>query len=218
MTPEETNFTVVLSLASSLLASAIVAAYFRFLVKPKSEKVFEHNRESNLQRIFNQLRIYDNFNVGQIFDTLEKEFGSLECGKSELINENFKFVTEEELENQEITDFVKNRSDEEKLAKLNSISKIRVLQRFHENFKEDYNIYSQYLHDSFLRDINQYYLNTNLYVEWLLKNHKENSCLDERKNNAENIIKYLKEDRSIDKETKSIKDFIDKWGKEFKHS
>jgi len=217
LTPEDTIWTVVLSLVSSGVAGIVVAAIFYLFFKPKSEKVFEYNRKSNLKLIFRQLSFYDNFDFMHIIDTFEKEFGPLGRGRKELFK-TIKFVNADEKRNQEPLDFSKYMEDDKTLSKLRKglEPNLKKLHTYHIDFTKDIPIFSHYLHDSILRDIVHYYLNSNLYVEWLMENHIENSCMDERKNLAENIIKYLKEDRSIDKEEKSIKEFIDKWEKELK--
>ena len=49
-----------------------------------------------------------------------------------------------------------------------------------------------------------------------MKNILVPSCLDDRKNRAEKIVKYLKDDRTIDKDKIQLKTFIEKWDKELK--
>lgn len=87
---------------------------------------------------------------------------------------------------------------------------LNIIKETHENFVKDCNIYHNYIHDSFLRDVKQYYWNTDYYFERILYNELNSLFLNERIKYAKKIIQYLESDKSIEL-TCSINNFIERW-------
>lgn len=87
---------------------------------------------------------------------------------------------------------------------------LNIIKETHENFVKDCNIYHNYIHDSFLRDVKQYYWNTDYYFERILYNELNSLFLNERIKYAKKIIQYLESDKSIEL-TYSINNFIERW-------
>ena len=168
---------VVISVILSTLTSIGVAWFFRFRTKPKHEIIYDSNRQENLTRIFYGLKFFDMF-FERVYSQFNNEFGILNKEKESLIYKS-----------QDISDIDSNNNFE-KLVNFGNLSerqlkldKIRdYCEREFQNMKErfqvfinDYNIYQNYFHDSFLRDIREYYDSTVHYTEWLLKGENYHS-------------------------------------------
>jgi len=206
---------------SSLLALFItigVSAYFRYRLPPISEQIFANNRNSFLKMTFDKLETFDEFLLKRILETFTKEFGELKRERKEILKNTFKFVPIDELENQETMDFVESMKENTKLQELrkNFALDFENMRKVHKNFIEDRTFYEKYFHHSFIRDIDQYFWQTNYYVEWLFKNVIISGCMDDRKNNAEKIIDYIQSDKTIDKNSENVRNFMNKWNLELK--
>ncbi len=68
--------TVIISTGFSGLIGLCVALYVRYFTKPTHEKVFQSNRNTNLDIIFNQMELYGS-NVDSLFEILTRDFGEL---------------------------------------------------------------------------------------------------------------------------------------------
>lgn len=207
----------IVSIIVSGLIAYFVAHYIRFNTKPAHERVFDENRNANLTRIFDQLSTFDD-EVGRFFETLTNNFGELSRDRTELYREPFDVeweldeegepfpkqvsveVTEEDNQRRMILEFPEH-DFHERLGRLKEQQKL---------FLRDYNIYLNYIHDSFLRDIRDYYYNTIEYFDSILHNIVSSFRLIRRNDCATRTIQYLEEDNSIQKTTNML-DFIQRW-------
>jgi len=89
---------------------------------------------------------------------------------------------------------------------------IASMKEFSTYFKEDYSIYHNYIHDSFLREVRQYFWDGNYFVDWMIKNDILGFALDKRRNRAEKIIAYLKSSKTT-KMNPQMDEFVKRWTK-----
>ena len=203
---------IVLQIVISILGGIIVAAYFYFFQKSKSEKLFEHHRNSNLKRIFSEIKTHDEDCLQPIYDKFENEFGSLERTRKELIK-HIESEVDTGTEKSVITYFKKIEEDRGELVSYgeNLDLYVEAMNRIQTSFANDMPMYSRYLHDSFLKNVLSYYGLSYYYVQSLLQNRVASNRLYDRMYLAKNIITYLKDEKTDWKKEESIKRFIDDW-------
>jgi len=203
--------TIISAIISGIVAIG-VAWYFRFKVKPKFEIVFDDNRQANLRLIFNGLQWFDS-EFQSIYEIFERELGELKKEREEIIPRP-KFIQEKGSEiNENVIDLGSMMKMDKIFAEVrDNLNPIlaRMLEQ-QKTFLRDYHIFLNYLHDSFLREINNYYFTTIYYTKWVLKGNNFYSIGIKRKEHANRIIKYLEEDKTINKTEKSLGEFISKW-------
>jgi len=198
------------TLASSLIAIGI-ALYIRYRAKPKQEIIYDANRQANLDLIFSGLNFL-NIEFLTFYESIEQRLGELTKERSKIIPFPIsKPLNEWTVDDPDIVDFGEISKmtaifDEIKPMLTQTLTRIR---EHHKRFLQDYHIYLNYLHDSFLRDVHSYYITTTHYSELLLNGENHYSIGIKRKEEADKIIAYVK-DRTVHK-TNSIMDFILNW-------
>lgn len=207
---------ILISLGLTTLTGVAIAAFFRYKVKPKFEIVFDSNRQSNLRLIFSGLEWFDK-EFESFYKIFERDMVELTKDNEEIIPRP-KFKPMDELDDGEDvidlgTMMKMDKAFQEVKKCLEPI--LKRMSEQHNAFLRDYHIYLNYLHDSFLRDINNYYFTTTYYVEWVLKQQNYYSIGIERKEIAKRLIEYVEKDSSIDKKEQSIENFILKWKSHF---
>jgi len=189
---------VVASTIGSSIIAIVIALYIRYKTKPKHEIIYDANRQANLDLIFGGLnRLGSEF--GTIYDSIENRFGFLTENRDEIIPAFGDIVEIAEM----------NRTFDDIRPMLEGC--LERMREQHRRFLGDYHIYLNFLNDSFLRDVNKYYLTTTFYSELLLQNENHYSIGVRRKPEAERIIKYVVKDRSVNKNKEEIKLFISDW-------
>lgn len=194
------------------MIAILIAWYFRFKVKPKFEIVYNYNRNANFVLIFNNIEIFD-WTFETFYIIYERRLGLLTREREDIVP-RIPF-TSSGSGNQAISP-VNLREWQTITNELTSVRQdllqdVERMREYHRNFLKDYHIFQNYFHDKFLRDIHVYYFSTIHYCEWLLQGHNYARMADDRKRRSEGIIKYLEEDKSIDKADPNIKKFIEKW-------
>lgn len=205
--------TTIISTITSAVVAISVGLYVRYKTKPKSEIIYNANRQANLNLIFSGLN-HLNFEFGTLYESIEQRLGELTKKRSEVIPSLVFKPKEQWIENDpDQLDFVK-------ITKMTSVfdeikpmlrSTLARMHQQHRNFLQDYHIYLNYLHDSFLRDVNSYYLTTTYYSELLLNGENHYEIGIKRKSEADNIMEYVEKDRTVDKTLGAINEFILNW-------
>lgn len=189
-----------------------VALFVRYKIKPKHEEVFDYNRKSNIVRIFGLLDHLD-FQFRYFIEYFEKDMGELTKDRKTVLPERKFEKTQDGGYVVDITDTmgigIKYEQVKPELKRL--AENLRMLEK---SFLSDYSIYLNYVHDSFLRDIRMYFLNTAHYAEWLLKDTHLAYLRKKRMESAKKIIEYVEKDKSL-VSNPLIKKFIEKWEEEF---
>jgi len=208
--------TVYISAALSGFIGLLVALYVRFFVKPPHEKLFEGNRNENLHILFNQLRFYDSY-VQSLFEILTREFGELTSDRKKVVLPSLvaiQYDAEGNPKNEGITpeESVKRAKLEKHFESMKEDLKemIKSMEKIHSQFERDYTIYHNYIHASFLQDVQNYYWSSNNYFLGIIDNQVHGFSLRNRHAYAKKMIEYLKVNRTI-KRTDSINEFVDKW-------
>lgn len=207
--------TATISTITSAIVAIVVGLIVRYKTKPKSEVIYDANRQGNLNIIFNGLN-HLNVEFETIYSSIEQRLGELTKERTEIIPP---LVSKPEEQ------WSENDPDERDFGQISEMTSIfneikpmlqGALGRMRDQYKtflKDYHIYLNYLHDSFLRDVYSYYITTTYYSELLLNGENHYSIGVKRKSEAEKIIEYVQKDRSVNKNTKEINEFITDWEK-----
>lgn len=205
---------VTASAAVSFLVAVIVGVIIRFKLKPKHEEVFEHNRNVNLMMVFGILSRLD-FQFEGFITIFEQRMGEFTEDRKRILPEvkwkmdsdggqiaDMSSSTEifgryEDVKN-DLKPFVKNMND------------------IHKQLGDDYNIFQNYIHADFLRDVDLYIFNTCYFAEWALKDAPIPKCLISRMKFAKKIIKYVEDDKTVELTFPTISEFIKRWKEEFR--
>jgi len=208
--------TVAISAILSGLIGLGVALYVRFFIKPTHEKVFESNRNQNLEIIFNQLEYYDS-HLQTIFDILEEDFGEITRDRKKVVLPSMvaiEYGSDGKPKNEELPleEFQRRRVLELKFeeTKKDLENMIATMKEFSTFFNNDYSIYHNYIHDSFLRDVRQYFWDGNYFVDGIQNNAVMAFLLGKRSTLAEKMIAYL-ESSSSTKMSYAMNEFVKRW-------
>jgi len=87
----------------------------------------------------------------------------------------------------------------------------------YKQFKNDWRIFQNYIHDDFLRDVDRYFWDTSYFSEWALKDAPLPDCLIGRMKHAKKIIEYVENDKSVDITSPGIDKFVKNWKQEFRN-
>lgn len=208
--------TIVVSSIISGIIAITVAAYFRFIVKPKIETVFEDNRKTNFHFLFNEIEDFDR-GFETFYTIAETRFGLLTKDRESLFpswpvsihtdDEAPSKVPIEELEK------IKNQLQEVERIKKDELGPLHDgLNKHYDKFLKNYALYRTYVQETLLSDVSFYYYITLNWMVWVLKGHNYWSMLDTRRKYAFKIIKFTEND-SVDNSISSISDFVTKWNK-----
>lgn len=210
---DTTNISTIISTITSGVLAFGIALYFRYRVKPKFEIIYDSNRQANINLIFNGLNYLDS-EFESFYTIIENELGELTKEREEIIPSLKVKPKDEWIENDpDISDFgiiIKMTEKYDGIRK-NLAPMLTIMREHHKKFLQDYHINLNYLHDSFLRDVNSYYITTTYYAELLLQCQNYYSIGIKRKSEADKIIEYVNADGSVDKTPDGIREFIYKW-------
>ncbi len=206
---------VLVSLGLSSLVGISIAVFFRYKVKPKFEIIFDDNRQSNLNLIFNGLQWFD-ADFESFYTIVERDITPLTKYNEEIVPSP-KIKPIDELEDDDAVDLgTMMRMDKKFLEVKDTLDSIlKRMREQHTKFLKDYHIYLNYLHDDFLRNISKYYFTTTDYCEYVLNKQNYYSIGIDRKKFATKIIAYLEKDSGIERRENSIEKFISKWRKRY---
>lgn len=93
---------------------------------------------------------------------------------------------------------------------------VKNMDDIRKQLRDDYNIFQNYIHADFLRDVDLYIFNTFYFVEWALKDAPLPTCLFKRMEYAKKIIKYVEDDKTVELSFSTISEFIIRWKEEFR--
>ena len=198
----------------SLLVAVIVGVIIRFQLKPKHEKVFEHNRNVNLMMVFGILSQID-FQFEGFITIFERSMGEFTKDRKRILPE---VEWKMDSDGGQIADM---SSSTEIFGRYEYVKKdlrpmIKNMNSIHVQLRDDYNIFQNYIHADFLRDVDLYIFNTIYFAEWALKDAPLPTCLLKRMKLAKKIINYVESDKTVDLTFSTISEFIKKWKEEFR--
>lgn len=206
--------TVLVNTILSIVVAVGVGLYIRYKVKPRHEIVFEHNRDIEFQRIFSTIHFLD-FHFGIFCEDLEREMGPIKKEQDSL-------TPKPRVRNLPDGGQLIEYSAEQTKIKMKFDKLIPRLQNNYEHIKnngeiirKDYARLLSHIEHSFLKDILDYVFDTSYYAEWAQRDYLMNDLRFKRMKLAKKIIKFLQKDKSINIKEGYIKEFIDKWNKEF---
>lgn len=200
--------------AVSFLVAVIVAVIVRYKLKTKHEELFEHNRNANLAIVFGLLNQLD-FQFEQFVLVFESRLGEFTKDRKQILPKTTWKSDNSGGYNADFSSWIKVKKiyDEVKNDLAPTVENLYDIEK---KLRDDYNIFHNYIHADFLRDVSLYIFNTCYFAEWSLKDAPIPDCLIRRMEIAKNIIKYLEKDRMIDKTAYSIDSFIKRWTEEFR--
>ena len=204
--------TILISLFLTTAVGIFITAYFRYFVKPKYEIVFDANRKANLTILFNAIDGFDEY-FESIYTIFEEKLGLLTKNRKDIVpsisNQINPINPALPLTYQDIMKIQKEYADVK--SDLNPM--LVKMQKFHRDFLKDYHLFQNYIHDSFLRDVNQYFVHTLDYTKWLLECNHVATTAEKRIKYYNEIKSYLENEKSLIESIPTMKKFLDKWKK-----
>ena len=199
--------TIVLSAILSGIVATVIAYIFRYHLKPKHEKVFETNRKSDISRIFDSLQ-YLEFRFESFLDVFEKEMGKITKTRTRVLDKP-KWVKQAD-GSSIATMTLEETKLQTKYQKLkeNLKSDVVEIEKGYNSFLENYRSYITYIESSFLKNVIEYFWTTWYFSIWALKDTLQPELLVKRIKLAEKIINFVENDKSVDLEEPTIKDFL----------
>ena len=211
---EVTVSSIIAILTSGVIAYGI-AWYFRFKSKSKIEVVFEDNRQQSFLYLFTNLADFDSY-FGSFYDIFEKDVMELKGKDREIIRVSpiMSSIYASMTEGKPV--LVNLSQDFELIRKFESTKKnlepmLEQMRKYYKGFSDSYFSYLNYIHDTFLKDVNRYYSSTIEYTRYVLQGHEYSTYIDSRRKFAHKIIEYVEADETIDKTKENIAIFIKKW-------
>ncbi|MGI0021368.1 MAG: hypothetical protein ACRD9Q_00775, partial [Nitrososphaeraceae archaeon] len=162
--------TTITSVTTSGVVAIIVAWYFRFKAKPKSEIVYDYNRNANFTLLFDNIEIFD-WTFETFYTIYEQRLGLLTREREEILP---RIAFTSSGSGNQVIPPVNFRAYQGLTNELASVKQdlaedVARMREYHRNFLKDYHLFQNYFHDKFLRDIHMYYFSSIHYSEWLLQ-------------------------------------------------
>ena len=205
--------TIIVSTALSIVVAFGVGLYIRYYTKPKHEEIFEHNRKDSLRMIFGFLHNLDltfesyvvtfEENMGEINNDKNRILSEQEWGKNPHRGKSSSFFTV--LGSNPTYPRVIRQLEEE----------VSYIKKYHEEFKENYNLFQNYIHADFLRKVDTYMRHTYAFTVLVHDEGTDGNLFTSRMNYAKKIIDYVEADKIVDTTSPPIVHFINRWKKEF---
>jgi len=198
----------------AFIVASGVATYIRFKVKPKHEEVFEHNRNANLMMVFGLLNRLD-MNFGSFVRDFEQSMGEFTKDRNKILP---KIEWKTEPDGGKIA--VRPPNYGEMSAKYEQLKKDLkstedAMKSVERDFRNDFNIFQNYIHVDFLREVSLYIFDTLYFSDWALKDAPLPYCLERRMKRAKKIIEYVEKDKGLDQTFSGFNYFRQRWNEEF---
>ena len=199
----------IVSIIVTIIASGLIAAYFRLGVKPKIEIVFEKNRLANFMFVFNEIQEFDS-QVEVFYVVLEREFGPVTPARKMLFSESATI---------DLSHGDETISGERTFREFRHLINESGLKQTYTNLENCYKkylngeqTYQIYIESELLHSVERYYWITLHWMNHILNGNNLPILWESRLKHAMSIIDYIESDPKI-KMIQSASGFVTKWRK-----
>ena len=198
----------IVSMGVSIGTAIGVAAFFRYKVKPKIESVFEENRLSNYDFLFNGIEDFD-FIVERFYFILERDFGPVTEARENMFTvpslTNYSSIDTSSISAVFTPSTYFKQIEQSELKKIYD-----DLEHSYHKFKEGINSYQLYIEVKLLHNVSLYYWITLYWMKYILTGYNMPTYWKKRPKYASSIIDFVEKDSQI-RNIRSVGDFITKW-------